>query len=403
MKITTALARLFKPESKGLADPNSDLLALFGLMPSTSGVTLSAAAALMVPAVQSAIRVISESVACLDVMVCEVAADGTETEVKGHPLLALLRGNANDWTSGYELIRDLVIDALSDDRGGLVYVNRVDGVPLELIRYRSGVAMVDIDQNTGEPSYRINNSPVSARDMIHLRAPFGKAPLTLAREAIGVAYVLQRHAATLFGKGARPSGALKFPPAMGEVSTKKAIAAWRATHEADGESGKTAILFDGADFVPFTFSSTDAQFLENRKFQIVEVARCFRVPPSILFDMERATNFNAEQSGKEFYIYGSEPWVKAMEGALSRALFSDEERGRFVVRFDRDDISRADLSTRATTINSLIASKVMNPNEGRSWLGMPPRAGGDEYENPNITTESPKAAAAQEGDDNAAQ
>ncbi|OHC54495.1 MAG: phage portal protein [Rhodobacterales bacterium RIFCSPHIGHO2_02_FULL_62_130] len=390
MKTPRIISRLFKPETKGLADPTTDLLALFGLMPTQAGVQISAPMALDVAAVGSAIRVISEAAACLDVMVKAVAADGTETNVAGHPLLALLKGRANDWTSGFELIRDLVIDALSDDRGGLVWVNRVEGRAAELIRYRSGVVTVDVNQNTGEPSYRINNRPVPSADMIHLRAPFGRSPLTMAREAIGVAYVLQRHAANLFGKGARPSGALSFPSGFGEASVKKAIAAWRATHEADGESGKTAILYDGTTFVPITFNSTDAQFLENRKFQILEIARAFRVPPSMLFDLDRATWGNTEQLGKEFLTYCLEPWLRALEGALTRALLGDEG-GRLVIRFDRDDMTRADLQTRATTINSLISSETINANEARSWIGLGPRAGGNVFKNPNISTE-PTAA-----------
>jgi HK97 family phage portal protein len=386
MKISSIIPRLFKPETKGLADPSTDLLALFGLMPTATGVSISAQTALNIPAVGSAIKVISEAAACLDVMVKEVADDGTETDAGAHPVLSFLRGSANDWTSGFELIRDLVIDALSDDRGGLVYVNRSGSGVAELIRYRSGVVTVDLDQNTGEPFYKINNRAVAAADMIHLRAPFGKAPLTLAREAIGVAFVLSRHAANLFGKGARPSGALTFPQGMGEAAIKKAIAAWKLTHEADGESGKTAILYDGANFSPFTFTSTDAQFLENRKFQILEIARAFRVPPSMLFDLDRATWGNTEQLGREFLTYCLEPWLRALEGALSRALFPASERGRFVIRFDRDDMTRADLQTRAAAINSLIASKVINSNTGREWLGLPPRDGGDLFENPNITT-----------------
>lgn len=83
---------------------------------------------------------------------------------------------------------------------------------------------------------------------------------------------------------------------MGE-SVEEARAAWATTHEA-GENGKTAILYDGAEFKPLTFNSTDAQFLENRQFQILEVARCFRVPPSMLFDLARATWSNTEQLGK---------------------------------------------------------------------------------------------------------
>ncbi|WP_255440803.1 hypothetical protein [Paracoccus sp. MC1854] len=76
----------------------------------------------------------------------------------------------------------------------------------------------------------------------------------------------------------------------------------------------------------------------------------------------------------------------ASKAHCARALFNDNEGGNHVIRFDRDDLTRADLSTRATVINSLIASRTINPNEGRSWLGLPPREGGDEFFNPNIQT-----------------
>jgi HK97 family phage portal protein len=110
----------------------------------------------------------------------------------------------------------------------------------------------------------------------------------------------------------------------------------------------------------------------------------------MLFDHDRATWSNTEQMGREFLVYCLEPWLKALEGALRRALFTPEERAGLVIRFDRDDLTRADLSTRATVINSLIASRVINPNEGRDWLGLSPRAGGEEFMNPNITAPAPQ-------------
>jgi phage portal protein BeeE len=125
-------------ETKALAEPSDDLYALFGIVPTTASTfAVTPEAALRVSAVGSAIRVISEAVACLEVSVKRLEADGTEADVPGHPVLSLLRGEANDWTSGYELLRDLVIDALSDDVGGMAYVNRLqDGRAVEIIRYR---------------------------------------------------------------------------------------------------------------------------------------------------------------------------------------------------------------------------------------------------------------------------
>lgn len=160
----------------------------------------------------------------------------------------------------------------------------------------------------------------------------------------------------------------------------------------ENSSGRTAILYDGAEFEPFTFTSVDAQFLENRQFQIEEIARAFNIPAPMVGDLSRATWSNSEQKGREFLSYTLEPWLRGLEGALRRALFNDEERADHVIRFDRDDLTRADLATRATTINSLIASQTINPNEGRHWIGLPPREGGYDFMNPNISAapEAPK-------------
>lgn len=197
------------------------------------------------------------------------------------------------------------------------------------------------DVNTGERAYRLLDRSIPSRDVVHLLPPLGRAPLTLAREAIGIAVALDRHAGNLFTRGARPSGALLIPKGMGEEAVKAARTSWRAVHES-GDQGRTAILFDGMTFEPFTLNSTDAQFLENRKFQIQEVARAFNIPAPMLGDLERATWSNSEQKGREFLSYCLEPWLRGLEGALRRALFSDDERASHVIRFDRDDLTFAD-------------------------------------------------------------
>lgn len=381
----------FRSEKKALTDEQL-LDMLGGGWPTATGVTVSIEAALRVPAVAAAVRTIAEACASLNRKVVAVADDGTETDDRSHPAHALIAGEANDWTSSFEMVRAVVVDALTRDAGGLAWVNWLGGKPTEIIRYTPGKIGVEYDAaGTGEPSYRIDGRPVPRQSILHLRGTFDKAPVTLAREAIAVAIVMERHAARLFGKGARPGGVVSSPKAIGDKGMGQVIAGWKLAMEGSDNGGKTAFLFDGATWSQMTLSSVDAQFQQLRVFQLQEIGRAFNIPAVLLGELSRATWSNSAEMQRLFLMLCLEPWLLALEGALRRALFLKEDRQRFAVRIERDDFSKVDLSVLATAINSLIASRVLNPNEGRDWLGMNARDGGDEFANPNTGASQPGA------------
>ncbi|MEW9522382.1 phage portal protein [Agrobacterium radiobacter] len=379
-----------------LADADGVLSALWSGAAS-GAVGISGAAALRVPAVANAVRVISEAAATLDVRIMERDENGVETEDKTHPVGLLLRGDVNGWTSGFELIRDLTAGALTNDAGGLAYVNRVGEEIREIIRYQPSAITVQYDPQTGEPTYRVNGNVVPARNIVHVRGPFDKSPLTLAAEAIGAAKVMETHAGNLFKNGAKPGGIIESPKSLGDEGVKKMIKAWRLAHDGAANAGKTGILWDGASFKQMMLNSVDAQFIELRRFQILEICRAFRIPPSMLYELERATWSNSEQMGREFLTYTLEPWLRALEGSLARALLTRKERESFRILLDRDDLTRADLTARATAISSLISAKVLNPNEARSWLDLAPYTGGEEYGNPHINPNASVSPIRQDG------
>ena len=161
-------------EKKSLADPTDTDFAIF-----TRG-----SSGLEVQAVANAVRLISEGAATLDI---DVIKRGTADKV-AHPALPLLRGEANLWTSGYEFIRDLTAAACIYDAGGLAWVNRVNGKPIEAIGYEQGrITYQRASDGSGEPTYSINGKPVDASNIIHLRGPFSRSPVSLACNAIATA------------------------------------------------------------------------------------------------------------------------------------------------------------------------------------------------------------------------
>lgn len=385
---------LFAPQRKSLAAPDADLLALFGASaPTAAGVSVGPGSALQVPAVACAVRAISEAVATLDVKV--MRRDGAaEVEAPEHPVAGLLRDRVNDWTAGFEFLRDLVASALLYDQGGLAWVNRVGARPVEVIAYDAAhLTAQRHEDGTGAYRYFINGREEPVANIIHLRSPFGRSPVTLARESIGLALTLDAHAARLFGNGAKPSGLLSLKGRATPEAIKRIREAWHLAH-GGGKSGGTAIVDDDASYSPLTMTSVDGQFMELTGFQVLQIARAFRVPPQMLFDLERATWSNSEQMGREFLTYTLEPWLRAAESALRLALFSPAEYPTHRVHFERDDLTRADLGARATAYSTLRASGIVSANEVRGWEGMAPYDGGDSFDNPNTSSGAPAGAAA---------
>ena len=381
----------FRTEKKALTDEQI-LEMLGGGVPTVTGIAVSAETALRVPAVAAAVRTISEAAASLSVKVVEIK-DGKETELPNHPAADLLKNEANDWQSGFEFIRSIMVDALCRDQGGLASVTRSgDGRLLEVIRPRPGYINVDYPDDSLQPRYRVKGIVQRSGDIIHLRGTFDKAPLTLCREAIGVAIVMEQHAARLFGKGARPGGIIESEKPIGYDGAKAMISGWKLAMEGSENAGKTGILWDGAKWKQMTLSSVDAQFQQLRLFQLQEIARAFNIPASLIGDLTRATWSNSAEMQRQFLQLCLEPWLRALESALRRALFTKEERANHAIRFDRDDFTNVDLTARATAISSLVSSRVINPNEGRAWLDMPAYEGGNEFANPNTGASQPGSA-----------
>ena len=176
------------------------------------------------------------------------------------------------------------------------------------------------------------------------------------------------------------------------------LAGWRAAQEGADNAGKTAVLWDDAEWQQLTLSSVDAQFQQLRIFQLQEIARAFNIPSVLIGELSRATWSNSAEMQRLFLMLCLEPWLLALESAFRRALFRGEDRKRFAVRFERDDFSKVDLAVLATAINSLVASRVLNPNTAREWLDLPPYEGGEDYANPNTGASQPDQKPAPETD-----
>jgi HK97 family phage portal protein len=328
----------------------------------------------------------------LPCIVYQRSEDGSKERAPDHPAYKLLHDEANPWTPASDLREQLARDALLHKDGGFAYINRIDGVPVELLRLNPEAITIEADKVTGEPLYKNGDTPILRDNILHIRPPGGECPIKSAREAIGLALIMERHAAMLFGNGARPSGTINFPNKLGDETAKRIKTAWNKAH-GGGNSGGTAVLEEGGEFQSLALTSVDAQFLELRKFAIEEIARAFRVPPHMLYEMGRATWSNSEQMRQDFLTFCLMAWIKRFEGEIRLKLFTAEERDTYFAEFLLEDFLRADFATRMEGYSKAIAARILNPNEARGFDNLPPYAGGEIFENPNTTAAAKSNAA----------
>ncbi|MBF0093365.1 MAG: phage portal protein [Alphaproteobacteria bacterium] len=381
-----------KSAGVSLSDPGLSLL--FGPAPTAAGTNVSPETAMRCPAVFACIKVIAESVSQLPLILYRRTADGGKERATDHPLYTLLHDQPNDWTSSTEF-RQTMQAALSLHGNAYAYIGRSGDRVVELIPLPSASVAVTVDSATVEPRYRVTGlngvpSEYDRRDILHLRSVgngashgyVGASPVMQVREAIGLALALEEHAGRLFGNGARPAGLLKYAKTLTDVTIKKLRVGFDQAYAGGPNSGRTAILEDGMDFVPLQFNSVDSQFLELRQFQVIEIARAFRIPLHKIGSLERSTNNNIETQNGEFLTDCIIPILKLWEGAIQRSLLSPNERKEYFTEFLVDDLIRADLERRFAAYSVAILNGVLNPNECRALENRPGYAGGEIFMRP---------------------
>lgn len=332
---------------------------LFGK--SISGAKVDEYSAMRVSAVYACVRILAESIAALPLHVYEYK-DGGKKRAPKHPLYFLLHDAPNpDMTSfifrevmmTHLLLHGNCYAQIIRDLGRL---NSVKGLyPLEPNRVKverddGGQLVYNYTPTTAEGQFdKATTVTLRREEVLHIPALGfngiqGFSPIAMARNAIGVAIATEEFGAKFFENGARPSGILEHPGIV--KNTDKLREEWQKVYGGSSNTGKVAILEEGMKYQSISIPPNDAQFLDTRKFQLNEIARIFRVPPHMIADLDRATFSNIEHMSLEFVKFSLNPWVIRWEQGLNKALMTENERGKFFVKFNVDGLMRGDYQSR---------------------------------------------------------
>ena len=145
------------------------------------------------------------------------------------------------------------------------------------------------------------------------------------------------------------------------------------------------ILDSGTKFENMTMTGVDAQHIETRKHQIIEICAHFRVQPMMVGAVETPTYASVEQLQIHHVVHTLTPWAERIEQSASRVLFREGER--LELRHDFNGLMRGASADRATFYTQALGAgghgaAWMTPNEVRREEGLDPIDGNDDIPKP---------------------
>jgi HK97 family phage portal protein len=205
-----------------------------------------------------------------------------------------------------------------------------------------------------------------------------------ARQAIGTALAADQYSGEFFENGANPSVVIKYPPGVAPKPDQQDSLReqFEERYTGKGKRHKPILLTNGGEIQTVSLSAEDAQLLETRKFQVVEIARAFGVPPHMIGETSASTSWGSgiEQMSIGYVRYTLGPHLARFEQELNRKLWPRSYK--YFAEFNRDGLLAGDSKTESEVFGKALggpgAQGYMTVNEVRRIKNLPPVPGGDQ-------------------------
>ena len=232
--------------------------------------------------------------------------------------------------------------------------------------------------------YQEENKPLSGDEIIHIVDLIlpgdlkGLSRVETLKQSLGLNIALSDYAARFFGTGASAAGVIEFPGNLTSEQAKQLADGFDARHRnGSRRAHKTGVLSGGAKFVSTQTDPESSQALESRKFAVEEIARAFNVPLHLLGVPGTASYASVEQNNLQFISMTLRPIAEKVEAAFSRLLPGDA-----FIKFQFNDLLRADLEARIRSYSVGAQAGFYSTNDIRRLEDLPPVDQGDQYRVP---------------------
>ncbi len=333
-----------------------------------------------IPAVLAAIRLTAETVAGFPLPLYKRGADDSREKATNHPAWDLWK-IPNSSQTEIEVRSELIVNSL------------VDGVAYGLMdRDEAGNATAiypfpigSVTQSKEKPWLYECRKPdgelvsIPEENLFILNSFLGRGLAELCATSFELSRAAEKYAAQMFLNGCRPGGLLIHPKPLSPEARERLRREFEAVHKGVDNAGRVMVAAEGMQWVETGGVASDAQAVEQRRFQVEEVCRIFGVPPS---KMGLTESTDIEKENAAWLQTSIIPICRRFEQQASKKCLLPLDRDKYYWEHNFNSLMRADTLNRAKYFAVARNWGWMSVNDVRTLEGLNKVDGGDQYLSP---------------------
>jgi HK97 family phage portal protein len=345
-----------------------------------SGVQITEANALICSAVWSCVSIISQTISTLPVHV--VRRNGGEKQYE-HPLYKLLATQPNEFMTPSAFKEAFLNNALlyggawavvdRDESGSVAAFYPLKSGDVTPTR-RAGVLLFEV--RIGSKLFTFTQDQVVNLLGWTMDGVTPLSPVRSGAQSLGLSVAMERYAGKAFSSAGNLGGILQTPP-LGKEAMSDFITSWREKYTGLDNAFRVAVLPDPMKFIATTMKPQEGQLVEARQAIVLDICRLWKVPPSMLGVMDKASYASLEQQNMAFHQQTILPWLVKLEQAFSLVGFLERERPELELKFNADALLRTTTAERYSAYMQGRQGGWLSINDVRRKEGLPPVENGD--------------------------
>lgn len=337
------------------------------------GLGFGESSAMKLSAFYCGVNQISNAVAMLPIDI--VKYDSDERRPIEHSLWKIMNLAPDEKYNHFNVFK-MAIESVIIKGNAYFLIERDSRLNVKALHYVCADYVQPMLQPDGTVKYLVTGmkEAVDAVNMIHLWMHIdenfnGISLLRYAWNTLKGAADAENSAAKFYRGGAGLNGVLKANATLTNDQKKQIRESWNQAFSAEGNG--IAVLPAGLDYQPVQVSPEDAQLLESREFNVVEIARWLNISPIKLFQLDEVSYSSMESTQLYFLSDTVQPYCNMIEEEFNRKCVKPSEVGRIGVSFNFIKALRTNRKDQADYYRSMISMGVYSIDEVRGELGLP--------------------------------